>query len=251
MTFVFSRDGRGVLGLALVLGLLTRLAIFWHTAALPMQIVDEQHYAQLAGNLLQGHGLAWGPDRLTSIRPPLYPGVVAGIWTVAGSDNLQAVRFVQILLALLTTAVVYALAVRVFGPVVARYAAAAFWLYPSLVFFNFLILTETVFTLLLMVFLLAAVKLVQEPGPAVALACGLSLGLAVLTRSVLWPLPLILCPLVALLIRGSVRTRLILPVLLFAGYAVVVAPWAVRNTRLQGVTTIVDTMGGMNLRMGN
>jgi hypothetical protein len=45
--------------------------------------------------------------------------------------------------------------------------------------------------------------------------------------------------------------RLALPLVVLAGYTVVVAPWAVRNTRLQGVVTVVDTMGGMNLRMGN
>jgi hypothetical protein len=28
-------------------------------------------------------------------------------------------------------------------------------------------------------------------------------------------------------------------------------PWAIRNTRLQGVLTVVDTMGGLNLLMGN
>jgi hypothetical protein len=43
----------------------------------------------------------------------------------------------------------------------------------------------------------------------------------------------------------------LLSAFVFAGYALVVSPWAVRNTRLQGVPTIVDTMGGMNLRMGN
>ena len=42
-----------------------------------------------------------------------------------------------------------------------------------------------------------------------------------------------------------------LPSLLLAGFVAVVGPWAMRNTRLQGVATIVDTMGGMNLRMGN
>jgi hypothetical protein len=39
--------------------------------------------------------------------------------------------------------------------------------------------------------------------------------------------------------------------LLFLGYALVVATWSARNSRLQGVFTVVDTMGGMNLRMGN
>ena len=79
----------------------------------------------------------------------------------------------------------------------------------------------------------------------------MTLGLGALTRSILWPLPLLLCPLLAVLIRAPLARRLALPCLVLAGYAVVVAPWAVRNTRLQGVVTIVDTMGGMNLRMGN
>ena len=42
-----------------------------------------------------------------------------------------------------------------------------------------------------------------------------------------------------------------LPALVLFGFAAAVVPWAIRNTRLQEVTTIVDTMGGINLRMGN
>jgi len=136
-------------------------------------------------------------------------------------------------------------------PALARYAAAVCWLYPSFIFFNFLILTETLFTFLLVAFVLLVVLLVQTPRPAFAIACGIALGLGALTRSILWPLPLILCPLLAVLIRAPLGRRVALPLLVLAGYAAVVAPWAVRNTRLQGVVTIVDTMGGMNLRMGN
>src|SRR4029078_9791290 len=39
--------------------------------------------------------------------------------------------------------------------------------------------------------------------------------------------------------------------IMLASFAVVLAPWAIRNTRLQGVPVLVDTMGGLNLRMGN
>jgi hypothetical protein len=134
---------------------------------------------------------------------------------------------------------------------VGAYAATIVWLYPSLVFFNFLILTETLFTFLLVAFVLSAVLLVQDPRASMALVCGLALGFAALSRSIVWPLPLVFCPLLALMIRASVARRLALPALVLAGYALVVTPWAVRNTRLQGVVTIVDTMGGMNLRMGN
>ena len=38
---------------------------------------------------------------------------------------------------------------------------------------------------------------------------------------------------------------------MLTGYALVVGPWAIRNTRLQGVVEVIDTMGGINLRMGN
>jgi hypothetical protein len=50
---------------------------------------------------------------------------------------------------------------------------------------------------------------------------------------------------------GAMRRRVALAAILLAGYSVVVVPWAIRNTRLQKVVTIVDTIGGMNLRMGN
>ena len=78
-------------------------------------IVDEQHYAQLASSLRAGDGFAWGPGQPTSLRPPLYPALLAAVWTVAGDGNLQAVRFVQILLALATTGLVFLLGRRVFG----------------------------------------------------------------------------------------------------------------------------------------
>lgn len=251
MTFVFSSDGRLALRVAIALGLVVRLAIFWHTAALGPEIQDEQHYVQLAQNIVAGNGLAWAPGQPTSIRPPLFPGLVAAIFSVAGTWNLQAVRAVQILLALLTIPVICELGRRTFSAAAGRYAAAIVFLYPSFVFFNFTILTETLFSLLLVTFVLLTVMLVQSPRAAIAFFCGVTLGLAALTRSVLWPLPLLLCPLLAVLVPGSLRIRLAVPAVLLAGYAVVIAPWAVRNTRLQGVVTIVDTMGGMNLRLGN
>jgi 4-amino-4-deoxy-L-arabinose transferase-like glycosyltransferase len=236
---------------ALAVGLIVRLFVFWHTPTLGPEIEDERHYVQLAGNLLAGHGFAWGPGQPTSIRPPLYPGLVATIFAVAGPGNLQAVRLVQIALALATVALISALGRRAFTPAAGHYAAAVFFLYPSFVFFNFTVLTETLFTFLLVAFVLLSVVLIQTPRLWIALLCGLSLGLAALTRSVLWPLPLIFCPLLALLLRGPLRLRLALPVAVLAGYALVIAPWAARNTALQGVVTIVDTMGGLNLRMGN
>ena len=117
------------------------------------------------------------PGQPTSIRPPLYPALVAAIFAVAGESNYQAVRLVQFVLALLTTALVYRLGCRIFTPAVGRYAAAATWLYPSIVFFNFTILTETLYIFLLLAFVLAAVRLIAAPTPGTAVWCGVALGL--------------------------------------------------------------------------
>jgi 4-amino-4-deoxy-L-arabinose transferase-like glycosyltransferase len=244
-------EGRRFLWTAIAVGLVVRLAILWYTPALGTVIGDEQHYSQLGESILAGDGFARAPGQPTSLRPPLYPALLAAIWSVAGTHNLQFVRAFQIVLALATMAVVYLLGARIYDKRTARYAAAASWLYPSLVFFNFLILTETLFTLLLLTFVLLTVCLVQAPRPWMALLCGIVLGLAALTRSVLWPVPLVLCPLLLVLIPGPIGRRIALPLVVLAGYTIAVAPWAVRNTRLQRVFTVVDTMGGMNLRMGN
>jgi hypothetical protein len=77
------------------------------------------------------------------------------------------------------------------------------------------------------------------------------LGLAALTRSIVWPFPLVLAPFLIVLGQGATRRRLACAALLLAGHALVLAPWAFRNTRLQGMPVVVDTMGGLNLRMGN
>jgi len=249
--FLSSAMRHRVLAGLLLAGLLVRVAILWNTADLGPRISDERHYVELAGSLLNGRGFAWATGAPTSLRPPLYPALVACVWRVAGDGNLQAVRMVQFGLALLTALLVYEIGRRAFTRRAGLIAAAVTWLYPSLIFMNVTILGETLFTLLLVAFTLLAVLLVQRPAAGTAVACGLALGLGALTRSVLWPVPLVLCPLVAVLVGGSFRRRAGMAALVLAGYAVVVSPWAVRNTRLQGVVTVVDTMGGMNLRMGN
>jgi 4-amino-4-deoxy-L-arabinose transferase-like glycosyltransferase len=250
MTSLRGLAASNPLATLLAAGLLVRIVVLTQTTTLGTPIIDEQHYSQIAGNLLAGHGFAWGPGQPTSIRPPLYPAFLASLWSITG-PSLQAVRVVQIGLAALTSWLVYLIGRTTHGAGVGRAAAVVVWLYPSLVFFNFTILTETLYTCLLMAFVLFTVKVFETSTVRHAAFAGVALGLACLTRSSLWPLPLILCPLVVLAARGSLSRRLTAGAVVFVGYAVVVAPWAVRNTQLQGVVTIVDTMGGLNLRLGN
>lgn len=246
-----SLSSRQRLGVILVAALVLRVVILAMTAQLDLKIVDEQHYHVLATSLVEGRGLATasGP---TSLRPPLYPALVAGLWSITGSRSLQVVRAVQDLVALATAALVFWIGRRLYDEHAALVAAAITALYPALVLANSLFLSETVFTFLLTAFVATLVALLQRPRPAVALAAGTLLGLSALTRSIVWPFPVVLVPVLVWMAPAATLTRrLTCGALLLAGYTAIVAPWAIRNTRLQGMPVIVDTMGGLNLRMGN
>src|SRR5262249_61242711 len=123
--------------------------------------------------------------------------------------------------------------------------------YPSLISYDYLLLTETLFTLILCLFVLMTVTTLRTGRWTAAFLAGAAIGLAALTRSILWPFPLILCPAIFRWTTGPARRRLALALLVLIGSAVTVGPWAVRNTQLQHTPTIVDTHGGVALRMGN
>jgi 4-amino-4-deoxy-L-arabinose transferase-like glycosyltransferase len=231
-------------------GLVVRLALVWITSGVGLNVVDEQHYATLAQNLVEGNGFAWGKGQPTSIRPPLFPMAVAAVWEVA-PGSLTAVRLAQIPLALLTVALVFAMARRLFGDRVALVSAAIVTFYPSLLFSGVLVLSEVLFTALLALTLFGCFRLLDRPTWPVAFLTGVALGASALTRSVMWPfLPLLVIGGVVLL-RAPLRVRVALMTVATLGYLCVVAPWSVRNTRLQGTFAVVDTMGGLNLMMGN
>ncbi len=239
-------------GLAWVLvgGLAIRLLLLVGTVAMGPRIADERDYVELATSLVQGRGFAFksGP---TSLRPPLYPAFIASLWVATGTYSLQLVRAAQAVLALVTAWLVYKLACDLYDARTALVAAAVTAFYPALIFDNMMALSESLFTILVVAALLALVRLVRAPDLARSTGAGILLGLAALTRSVLWPFPLVLAPLVALWTPGPVRYRLLIATSLLGGALLTIGPWAIRNSRLQGVPVIVDTMGGLNLRMGN
>src|SRR5689334_17212030 len=82
----------------LVLGAVLRVALWdWSQGQLPHG--DELDYTTLAHNLVSRGEFAdaFGPS---SLRPPLYPALMAAVYGLFGIDNLQAVRLFQAALSL-------------------------------------------------------------------------------------------------------------------------------------------------------
>lgn len=235
----------------LALGLLFRVVLLYTTQDTGLMISDERDYQLLAHNIFKGDGFALEPGKLTSVRPPLYPVLAALLWTFTGTESVVTIRIAQVALSLGNVWLLYRLGLLLFDRPTALLAAAVLSFYPSLLAFNSFILTEVLFTFLLTLIVLGIVLVIQGGGAWVALGAGIALGLGALTRSVLWPFPVVLLPLVLLTAPGTWSRRLRITSFIFLGFALLIVPWSVRNTRLQGVVTVVDAWGGITLRMGN
>jgi len=238
--------------LILLAGAALRFVLWWAFRNAPVFIADEKDYDALARTLAETGEFAFEPGgTLTSLRPPLYPLMVAAIYQIAGVGNLAAVRLVQALLSLVTAALLYRFGRAVLSTKGALWLTALFVLYPSFLGYTGLILTETLFTLLLVAAVYCTVRTLQRASIGLAWAAGLLLGLAALTRSVVWLAPPFVAVFVAIMFDGRFARRVAAAVAVVIGFAVVVGPWAIRNTRLQETFIAVDCMGGRNFMMGN
>ena len=264
-----------ILLIILLTGLAIRIPFLFLTWNAPLKIVDEQHYNDMAQYFAQSgnFGVEGKEGHLSSIRPPMYVWTVAGFYKVLGTDNPTvvqlSVRIFQVLISLLTVWLIYRIGLKAFkNETTALIGAGLFCFYPSMVMQNFMILTETEFTFFLVLTLYFAVNLFPDESEVTdergenrsltfktallnAAFCGMFLGLGALTRSILWlAIP---CVFLYLLLFQKSRwpIRLTSAAVALAVSAGVIAPWVVRNTKLQQTLTAIDCMSGRNLMMGN
>ena len=240
------------LAIILVAGLALRAALVAWFHGEPLYVADEQSFSEIATSLATNGTFAVASGELTSLRPPLFPGIVAILYTLFGVENFTAVRIFNAAVSLLTVAATHRLAKKLFDLPTASWAAALVCFYPSLVFAMNMVLTETLFALLVVVFCACLLRAWQTGAIASFIVAGAVLALASLTRSVLWLFPPAAIAFLWFAMRPQTGTYRAVRIAAFAGaFAAVLAPWTIRNTRLQQTFITVDVMGGRNFMMGN
>ncbi len=164
----FIVDAKNRLILLFFIALVLKASFLFIFYNQPLNIVDEQHYNDLALSILNRGEFGWAPGHLTAIRPPLYPAFLALVYKIFGPENHNAVRLAQIFISIVSGWLVYSLSKEIsYEERVALLATGLFLFYPSLVIFNYLILTETLFIFLFLLALylfVKGVKLLQRPG---------------------------------------------------------------------------------------
>ncbi len=227
--------GLAAVGVHLGLGLVARLGgprVLWG---------DEKAYIESAMAVLQGDP-SWWPAPLW---PPLYPRFLAGVLAVSGHHQV-AITIVQTVLLFIAAAI--------FGDLVRRWTGAAtagmaaFLLmagFPPLAAYGRFLWPEV----LHMVLALAAlwILVVRKDSPSWLFLAGISLGLALLTKSLLGPfLPVLLG---AAFFGDHGPRRAFRLAVVVAAIAVVIGPVMGLQYRRIGVPVIADS-SAFNLWVG-
>jgi len=230
--------------LVVALGLALRLAALHAAGDLHRLPGDEAAYVRTA-RAIESKG-----EHPGSFRGPGYPFFLALVFRLAGPDNLNAVRLAQILVSVLSIALVFHVVSRQFSRPAALWSALAMALSPNLIHFTVCLWSETLFIALL----LAAFWLLQrfdsaESGRDLAVA-GVALGLAALTRESILPFtPVILAW--VLLRPGPLARRLRRCALFAACVLLPILPWTMRNYRVHGTFVLISNSRWYPVAFGN
>lgn len=243
--------------------LLLRLMI-WQILPYRSQISDEAEYLAAASWLAQGRGFSFFKEWIWT-RPPVYLIFLAAHIKLFGPENVVPIRISQAVIGSFSVGLVMAWAGLLATPSrhrrVMLLAGWAMALSYSLATFSFLILSETLFIVLLLaglVLVTAWAAILRQPGSgrrnlALLAAGGVAFGLGALTRALLAGA----MPLFAAWVfwqaasRREWRRGLGHAALFTAAVSAVILPWTFYNSRTFGDGLIlIDTTGGYNAMLG-
>jgi 4-amino-4-deoxy-L-arabinose transferase-like glycosyltransferase len=245
-----------VLGVVTIAGLGLRVGYAVEQPA--AQPPDAGAYARIAESLYRdGSFDARPPEVSREVQPassyaPGLPLFVAGLYELSGGVHLTFALVVLALFGAGAIPLTFLLGRRMAGPVAGLIGAAAIAIYPALLDYQGLLLTEPLAAFLLSAVLVALLYAADRPSPWRWLGGGALLGALSLVRPEYLALAVLL-PLVWLAregLRGQLRRSAALAGMSLLGTALVLAPWTIRNAIVLDRAVPVSTGGGKALFIG-
>lgn len=228
---------RDTICLAAVLTLAALMRIPFALRAPLFVVNDSLSYVLPAWELLHGEGFF-----PIYKRPPLYPIFVAKVLWLFGEDP-QAIAATQHMLGLVIVALAFILGFLLSGTVAASVAGGLTALSGPLIVTEHFLMSETLYGALLTATVISFIQAERSADVRWAAFTGLLLAGAALTR----PIAQMLLPIFLLWLvwrywrRWQIVARLGLS--LGAVYAILVAPWMLRNLVVQGSLTVAGGAG--------
>jgi 4-amino-4-deoxy-L-arabinose transferase-like glycosyltransferase len=235
MKFERPRSGTLLLGI-LAAGLIVRIA----TVALfhPPLFSDDLDYVALGKSL--AHGDAYQLEgHPTAYRTPGYPLLLAFSFRLFG-ESLVPVRAAQAAADLLSCFLVFVLGRKLFSERVGLIGAGIFALFPLEILYVSIMMTETVFTTLLLLYLLICTG--ETPSWKTSIAAGIVLGAATLVRPTILLLPAVIFA--VRWVSGWKSGKNLKALALTAGAALLIlSPWLIRNFNEFGRISLTSNTG--------
>jgi 4-amino-4-deoxy-L-arabinose transferase-like glycosyltransferase len=185
---------------------------------------DQFFYHTAAAQITLGHGFATAGEIPTAQEPPGYAFALAGVYELFGVDR-DAGELFNALLGAITVPLLFFLVLRVVGPRAAVFAGGALAVMPGQIYFADALLSETLYTFVLVGFFVLTLTL--RPRGRFFLLLGVAAGLGALTRGE--GLILLAVPLAMWWEAVNFRTLARRMAWLIVGVALVIVPWTIRN----------------------
>lgn len=228
----------GIGVVALVLRVVWVLSVARHGFAFN----DALFYDLIGQQLASGKGYTLQSGAPTAAWPPVYPLLLSLVFRVFGHAEVVG-RLLNAVIGAATVPLLYLVGLRTFGRREAIFAATVLALFPAQIFLTDVLISESLNTLLVVA--LFALLTLLRPTRAAAAAIGLVIAVATLTRGE--NALLVIVPLVVWWPQLTARMRLIRFGIIVAAIAVLLIPWAIRNSERMHATILVSTNAGQTL----
>ena len=231
-------------------------SLVWYSFFQKGSLQDRWEYEQLAANLIEGNGFSVqkvAPYEKTIRRVPAYPVFVSFFYKLFGMYNDKSIYIAQAVLFVIISISVYYLAVMVNAPPSAAMLAGVLTATnPGLGGFTMELMSEILFTFLMLMFSIFLVRAVKYSRIRCYLTAGLFAGFASLCRPTAQLIPVFMLavfgvaffiPGLKKLFDGKVRSILQGLLALWISCSVVVLPWMINNYKNFGKFALTSQVG--------
>jgi 4-amino-4-deoxy-L-arabinose transferase-like glycosyltransferase len=240
-----------------VLAIVPRAAWVAYNDRPPKGLNDPTLYALFGDEIADGNGYVRPTGEKLAYYPVGFPATLAGLKKAGDifgwGRSTFSMKMMNGVFGAITVLLIYLMASRLFDRRVGMAAGALLAIFPSQVYYTGTVLSEPLFT---MMWIGALLVLLWSPWSRDGMpwyrlfGAGLLLSYATMTRGVTLMFPAVLLAIWLFQLRSKKRA-LVQAAIVWAGIAVLVVPWSVRNTVAFGQLTGPSTNLGDDLCIGN
>lgn len=244
-----SKQQLAILGALTALGIFLR--IFWVVHVPTRQLTDFATFLETASNIFYGYGHSLGGAAVAWVGP-FYSYVLAAAHLLGGAANPVHAQILNVVLSLLTLGMAFFLFHKWFGgnwtKLLPAYGFTA--VFPSLLAYNNVAGTETLFLFLVVGILLLQLYIPPKYWILQAVALGIVIALAALTKPFMLAYPAVVLA-VRWIETKQLKHTLLATGVVFLAMAVTIAPWTVRNYRHFDRVVVISYNRGYNQFVNN